>query len=159
MHIASEVSMCCLFSVAICRVVLTLWLCFFIGWEEARDFIKIRLSMMHWVQCVWGSFSNPLSFCLLSCSGRNTGLFWRITAWDTTRTPLQKRWLHCFSSHHLNVGQLSLFPRRPLCFCRLPTWTVRLTCRPAAMWRSTRHSATTASKYTWENVASCQVRF
>lgn len=44
-------------------------------------------------------------------------------------------------------------------FRRLPTWMARLTCRPAAMWRSTRLSATTASKYTWETVASPRVCF
>lgn len=111
---------------------------------------------MHWL---WGSFSKRLSFCLLLCSGRNTGLFWRITAWDTTRTRLQKRWLHCFSFLHLSVGKLFLFPRWPFSFCRLPTWMVRLTCRPAAMWQSTRHNATTASKYMLVTVASRQVCF
>lgn len=34
-----------------------------------------------------------------------------------------------------------------LCFLRLLTWMVRLTCQPAAMWQSTRHSATMDSKY------------
>lgn len=60
-------------------------------------------------------------FYLLLCSGRNTGLFWWIIAWDTTRTLLQKRWL-LFLLLHLNVEKLYLFLFWP-CFAGFqPGW-------------------------------------
>lgn len=145
----------------ICRGVVRLWCCIFSGskrpgWssQPLKYIFTCCTQFTMWVVYVdvGSCFSKHCTaqlciFVCFVCSGRNTGLFWRITACDTTRTLLRRRRVYWFSSQCFDVEQLFLFARWSLCFLRLLTWMVRLTCQPAAMWRSTRHSATMASKY------------